>query len=171
LSLEGTVSDIGACVVHERHNRLVLSAVPSNVARLSEDVSPGGLVVHVEHWVLACSPFAVCIWHWGVLGEYARHIPVEQVGVDSKSLGMEGVVVHNNGSVVSQTTAETSDNEPHAPNVGKAASSVEVFNWEFTDNSETESNTDLSAGSVVSPVEVGTVNGSSDFVHLTAGEP
>ena len=84
---------------------------------------------------------------------------------------MEGVVVHNNGSVVSQTTAETSDNEPHAPNVGKAASSVEIFNWEFTDNSETESNTDLSAGSIVSPVEVGTVNGSSDFVHLTAGEP
>jgi len=171
LSLEGTVGNIGAGVVHERHNRLVLSAVPLHVARLSENVSPCGLVVHVEHWVLACSPLAVCVGHWGVLGQHARHIPVEQVGVVSQSLSVEGVVVHHNGSVVSQTAAKTSDNEPHAPNVRKAASSVEVFNWQFTDHRKTESNTDLSAGGVVSPVEVGAVDGSSNLVHLTAGEP
>lgn len=125
----------------------------------------------MEHGVLACSPLSVRIGHWGVLRKDAGHIPVEQVWVVSKSLGVEGVIVHNQGSVVSETATESSDNEPHAPHVSKAASSVEVFNWQFTDDSETEGNTDLGAGSVVSPVEVGTVNGSSDLIHLTAGEP
>lgn len=128
-------------------------------------------MVHVEHGVLACSPLAVRIWHWGVLRKDAGHIPVEQIWVVSKRLSVEGMIVHNQGSVVSKTTTESSDNEPHAPHVSEAASSVEVSNRQFTDHSKTEGNTNLSTGSVVSPVEIGTVNGSGDLIHLTAGEP
>jgi len=128
-------------------------------------------VSHVVNGVLSGSPLSVCIGHWGVLGEDTGHIPVEQIGVVSKRLGVEGVIVHDNGSVVSETSANTSDHEPGAPDVSEAASSVEILDWELTDNSETEDNTDLSTGSVTSPVEVRTVNRSGDFLHLAAGEP
>jgi hypothetical protein len=125
----------------------------------------------MEDGVLSSSPLSVCIGHWGVLGKDTGHIPVEKVGVVSKRLGMESVIVHDKGTVVSETTTNTSNHEPHTPDVGKAASSVEIPDWELTDNSETKGNTDLSTGSVTSPVEVGAVNGSGDFLHLTAGEP
>lgn len=171
MSLEGSVGDIGTGVVHVWHNRLVHGTIPRNEARLSENVSPGSLVVHVVDWGLASSPLSVCIGHWGVLGQHTGHVPEEQIGVVSESLHVEGVIVHNQRSVRLETAAKTSNHEPHAPNVGKAASSVEVSNWQLTNHSQTKSNTDLSAGSVASPVEVRLVDGSSDLRHVTAGEP
>ena len=137
LSLEGTVGDVGAVVVHVWHDWLRHGAVPLHVAWLSEDVSPGGLVVLMVDWGLTSSPFSVCVGHWWVLWKHASHVPVEQVWVVGQGLGVEGVVVQNDWAVGSKTAAETSNNKPHAPDVGEAASSVEVFDWQFTDNGET----------------------------------
>lgn len=171
MSLEGAVSNVCAIVVHVWHDRLVHSTVPLHVAWLSQDVSPCGLVVHVVDWSLACSPLTVCIRNWWVLRQDTGCIPVEQVGVVSQSLCVEGVVVHNQGTVRFETTANTTNNEPGAPYIGEAASGVEVADREFTNDKETETNTDLGTGRVVCPVIVGTVDWASNFFHLTAGEP
>ena len=171
MSLEGAVGNVCAIVVHVWHDRLVHSTVPLHVAWFSQDVSPCGLVVHVVDWSLACSPLTVCIRNWRVLGQHTGCVPVEQVGVVSQSLGVEGVVVHDQRTVRFETTADTTNNEPGAPNVGEAASGVEVADREFTNDEETETDTDLGTGGVVGPVIVGTVDWASDFFHLTAGEP
>ena len=171
LSLEGTVAYVGAVVVHVRHDWLAHGTVPLHVAWLSKDVSPGGLVVLMVHWCLACSPLAVRIWHWWVLREHSRQVPVEQVWVVGEGLHVEWMVVHHDWAVRSETTAETSNKEPHGVAVGNKASSIKVFDWELTDHHQTKRNAHLSAGSVVSPVKVGSVDWSGHLGHLAAGEP
>ena len=84
---------------------------------------------------------------------------------------MHGIVVHANGSLLGETTADTSDDEEDNPGVSDSASHVEILDGELTYNSETEEDSQLSATAVVGPVEVGTVDGSGDLVHLSSGEP
>ena len=125
----------------------------------------------VEHRVLTSSPLTVCIRYWGVLGQHTGDVPVEQVGVVCKRLGVEGIVVHHDGTVVTETLTESSHDEVGDPEIGKTYTHVEALDWKFTNHGETKEATNLSTSCVVSPVEVRLVNGSSDFLHLTAGEP
>lgn len=120
---------------------------------------------------LSGSPLTVSIGHWRVLGKNSADVPEEQVGVVDESLGVHGIVVHANGSLLGETTADTSDDEEDNPGVSDSASHVEILDRELTDNSETEEDSQLSATAVVGPVEVGTVDGSGDLVHLSSGEP
>ena len=68
VTLESSIYDVGAVVVHVWHDGLVLGPIPSNVAGLSEPVSVNVLVSHVEHWLLSRLPLTVSVRHWGVLG-------------------------------------------------------------------------------------------------------
>jgi hypothetical protein len=108
----------------------------------------------MEHRILASSPFAMCIWYWGVLWQNATHIPVEKVWVVGESLCVNSVVVQNDGTIVFKTTTNTANDEVDAPSVCKSTTGIEVFDREFTNNSKTKEATNLSSCSIVSPVKV-----------------
>ena len=81
------------------------------------------------------------------------------------------MIVHNNRSVALQTTAKTSYNEVNNPSVGDPATHVEILDWQFTNDSQTQEASNLSAGSIVSPIEIRSVDRSGNFLHFSAGEP
>ena len=171
VTLEGTVVHVGAVVVHEWHDRLVLRTVPLNVARLPETVPVDVLVVLMVDGSLSGSPLSVRVGHGRVLGDHSEQGPVEQIGVVQQCLGVELVVPHHHGAVCFETTADTADDEEHNPTVGQPATNVEVLDRELTDDSKAEKDTKLSAGSVVSPVEIRLVAWASDHGQIVAGEP
>ena len=171
VSLESTIENIGTVIVHEWDSWLVHGTVPLHVARASVTVSVNVLVRKMEHRVLASPPLTVCIRNWGVLGQDTSNVPVEQVRVVSKRLGIESIVVHHDGTVVTKTLTESSNYEVGDPEVSKTNTHVEALDWELTNNSETKEATNLGAGGVISPVEIRFVDGSGDFFHLAAGEP
>lgn len=171
IALEGAVNDIGAGVVHVRHDRLVHGAVPRHVAWASVSVAVHVLVVLMEHWVLAGLPLAVSIRHRRVSWQHTSQIPIEQLGVVRQSLSVHGVVVQKDRPVVAKTTADTPHDEEHDPDVGKTATNVEAADRELTDGEETKSATKLSAGSVIGVIEIRAIDGASDLLHLAAGEP
>ena len=171
VALEGSVDDIGTVVVHVRDDGLVHGTVPLYVARRSVTVPVTILVRVMVHRVLTSPPLAMCIRNWGVLGKHTGHGPVEQVWVVGKGLGIQGVIVQTDGTVVTETLSESPDHEVGDPDVSDTATCVEVLDGELTDDGETEDTTDLGAGGVVCPVPVRLVAGSGDFLHLAAGEP
>ena len=65
---------------------------------------------------------------------------------------MELVIVSNQRSLISQTTAETSVDKIEDPNVGENTSSVEGFDWELSNCHKTEEASNLGSGGVVGPV-------------------
>lgn len=138
VALEGAINHICAVVVHVRHHGLVHAAVPLYETRVTVSVAVTVLVVLMEYGLLASHPLAMSIGHWGVGRKNAGDVPVEQVGVVSKRLGIESMVVQNDRSVVTETTANTTDNEVHNPHVGKTHTHIEVLNWQFTNSHQTE---------------------------------
>ena len=125
----------------------------------------------MEHWVLACSPLAMRIGNWRVLGKDTTDIPVKQIWVVSKCLCVDSMIVHNDWTIVLKTTANTANDEVDAPSVSKSATGIEVFNWQLTDDGESKEASHLSTSGVVGPVEIGSVNWSGNFFHLAAWEP
>ena len=117
VSLEGTVDDICACIVQIWHDWLVLTSIPRYISWLSESVSICGSVVLMVHRGLSGSPFSVSIWNGWVLGKNSGACPVDQVWVVHQCLCVEGIVVHNDWSVIEETSAHTSDNEIDAPSI------------------------------------------------------
>ncbi len=117
VSLEGTIDDFCAVVGHVRHDRLVHASIPLNVSWLSVSVSVGGSVVLMVDGGLSCSPFSVSVRERRVLGENSCNVPVEEVWVVDKSLGVECIVIHNDGSRSHKTSAKSSSNEPHDPTI------------------------------------------------------
>ena len=115
VALEGSVVDIGAVVVKIRHGWLVHGAIPLDVPWLSVPVSVHVLVVLMVDWSLTSSPLSVRIGNGWVLGEHAADGPVEQVGVIDQSLGVEGMVIEDQGAVMAETTADTPNNEVADP--------------------------------------------------------
>lgn len=87
------------------HSRLVHGTVPSHVARFAESVSVHVLVVLMVDRGLSGSPLAVCIGNWRVLGQDAADVPEEKIGVVDKGLGVHGVVVQANRSLLGESTA------------------------------------------------------------------
>jgi len=169
--LEGAVVDVGAGVVEVGHDGLVLGTVPSDIPRLSVAVSVHILVVLMVHWGLTSLPLAVCIRHRRVLGQDTSNGPVEQFRVVDEGLGVEGMVVKDEGTVVTETATDTTDDEVADPTVCEPATNVEVLDGQLTDDGKAEEDTNLSAGGVVSPVEVRLVGRSRDHAQVSSGEP
>ena len=95
-------------IVKIGHDRLVHGTVPLDVAGLSESVPVHILVVLVIDWSLASSPLAVRIGHRWVLRENTSDAPVKEVRMVNQRLGIEGVIVEDQGTVVSETASNTS---------------------------------------------------------------
>lgn len=171
IALECTVGNFCTVIVKERHDWLVHSSIPLYISWFSESVSVHILVILVEHWVLSGSPFSVCIWSWWVLWQDSAATPIEQVWVVCECLSVNAVIVHDKWSVESETSTKTTNYEVNNPSVSNPASSIEAFNWEFTNDQETENTSSLSSSGVVGPVEIRSVDWSGDFVHFTTWEP
>ena len=115
--LECSIDNLGAHVDHVGHNGLVLRAVPSNVSWLSVSVSVGGSVVLMVHRSLSGSPLSVSIGYGWVSWQNLCQVPVEQVWVVDQRLGVEGVIIHHNGSRVTETSAESTGHEVNDPGI------------------------------------------------------
>ena len=100
------------------HDRLVHGTVPLDVAGLSHSVPVHILVVLVIDWSLASSPLAVRIGHRWVLWEDTSDGPVVKVRVVNQRLLVPGVIVEDQGTVVSETTSNASENEVTYPSIG-----------------------------------------------------
>ena len=111
-------------------------------------------MVLMEDWVLSGSPFSVSIGHRWVLWENSCQVPPKQVWVVHQSSGMELVVVHDEWSLVSQTSSETLAYEEYEPEVREPASDVEVLDWEFSNNGKSKKASELGTSSIISPVPV-----------------
>ena len=90
------------------HDWHVLGTIPLDVAGLSHSVPVHILVVLVIDWSLTSSPLAVRIGHRRVLWEDTSNGPVEEVRMVDQSLGVEGVIVEDQGLVVPETASNTS---------------------------------------------------------------
>ena len=153
------------------HHGLVHGAVPLNVPGASETVPVHVLVVLMVDRCLSGAPLAVSIGSGGCLGKHTGDGPVGEVWVVDQSLGVEAMVVHDEGTVVAETTADTTHNEPADPTVGQPAPHIEVLDGELTDDGQTEQDSELSARRVVRPVEVGLVGRAHDHVEISSREP
>ena len=108
----------------------------------------------MEDWLLSSSPLSVGVWDRRVLWKNSADVPPEQVWVVQQSSGVELVVVENNRSLVSQTSAEALRHKNDEIEVSQPASNVEILNWEFSDDGQTKKASELSSGGVISPVPV-----------------
>ena len=129
------------------------------------------LVILVIDWSLASSPLTVRIGHGWVLGKNAADRPVEQIWVVHQSLGVEGMIVQDNGSIAAETAADTPNDEVADPAISQPAPHIEVFDGELANDGESEEDTKLCPGGVVRPVEVRLVGGSRDHAQIVSGEP
>ena len=90
------------------------------------------------------------VWNWRVLWENSADVPPEQVWVVQQGSRVELVVVENNWSLVSQTSAESLGHEDDQVEVCEPASDVEVLDWELSNDGQTKETSELSSGGVVS---------------------
>lgn len=67
---------------------------------------------------------------------------------------MDGMIVHDNGSSLSETSSETTRHEVDEPSVCEPASHIEVLDRKLSNEEESKEASQLSARCVVSPVEV-----------------
>ena len=171
IALEGSIVDVGAIVVKVWHHWLVHGTIPLDVSWSSVPVSIDVLVVLMEDWVLTSPPFAVCIWNWWALWQDAADVPIEEVWVVAQCLHVEGVIVQHNRAVAVETTANSSDNEVHDIEVGDPATCVEILDWQFTNEPQAESNSELGASGVIGKVEVRSVHWPCHFFHFASWEP
>mgnify|MGYP000023275364 FL=1 len=172
VSLEGTVDNICSGIDKIWHDWLILRTVPWNISWLSNSVSVTGLVVLMEYWGLSSSPLSVGIWNWWVLWENSAEVPPEEIWVVHQSSSVELMVVHDNWSLVSETSSESLRNEEHQVEVRQPASDVEVLNWELSDSSQSNEDSKLTSGGVVGPVPVGLGDWSdNDVFSLALWEP
>lgn len=81
------------------------------------------------------------------------------------------MIPQNQWAVITETTANTSNEEVDDPQVGEGATSVEVFDWELTNGKKTKNNSQLRSACVVCEVKVRFINWSSNFKHFSSWEP
>lgn len=81
---------------------------------------------------LSGSPLSVGIREGWVLGQDSGEVPEEKIWVIYQSLGVNTMVIHNNGSVLSQTSSKTSHDEVDDPSVSDPASHVEVLDGKLS---------------------------------------
>jgi len=171
VALECAIDHIGAMVVHVWHDRLVHGTIPLHVAWVSVSVPVAVLVVLMEHRLLTSLPLAVSIRNRWVGRQHASDVPVEQLRVVGERLRVESVVVQEDRSVPAETTADTSHDEVHNPNIGQTAANVEVSDGQFTDSQKTKKAAQLSARGVVGLIEVRAIDRACHLGHLALREP
>lgn len=152
--LEGSVDDIGTLIDEVRHDWLVHGTVPCNVSRHSHSVPVASTVVLVEDWRLSSSPLSVSVWDWWVAWQHTGHVPPEQVWIVKQSSLMESMIVENNWSLISQTSANSTRHEEDHVCIGDPASHIEVLNWQLSNDGETQEASELSSSGIVGPVMV-----------------
>lgn len=129
-------------------------------------------MVLMEDRGLSGFPFSVSVRQRRILGQDLCQVPIEEVWVVDQRLRVDGVIVHHDGARGAETSAETSDDEVDNPSVGDPASHVEVLDWQLSDEEQAKKASQLGAGSVVGPVEIRAVDGTShNALHVAAGEP
>jgi len=64
------------------------------------------------------------------------------------------MVVENNRSLISQTSAESLRHKEDEVEVRQPASDIEILNWELSDYGQTKEASELSSGGVIGPVPV-----------------
>ena len=116
------------------------------------------------HWGLSSSPLSVSIRNWRVLGESTADVPPEEVGVVQQSSEVELIVVGNQRSLISETTAQSSVDKVENPKIGNDTSSVEGFDWELSNSHKAEKASHLGSRGIVGPVKVRFLDGSDN--HL-----
>jgi len=172
VSLEGTIDDICSDIDHVWHNWLILATIPRNISWFSVSVSIGSSVVLMIDGGLSHSPLSVSVWERWVLWEDSCACIVEQVWVVNKCLCIEGIVVHDNWSVIEKTSTKTSYDEVCSPGIGEPASHVEILNGKLSDHEESQHASHLSSRGIVSPVEVRSINWSgNNIIHIFLLEP
>lgn len=172
VSLEGSVDDIGSLVDEIRHHWLVHGAVPWDISWLPHSVSVAHLVVLVEDWLLPGHPLSMGIGNWRVPRENSADVPPVEVWVVQESPFVESVVVENDWSLVTETSADALRHEEQEICVGDPASNIETLNWKFPDHGQTQQASNLGSGRVVSPVPVGGLSWScDDIIHFASWEP
>jgi len=126
----------------------------------------------MEHGVLSGSPLSMGIGHRGVSGQDTGDVPPEQVWVVQKCSGVELMVVHHDGSLVSQASSESLGDEHYEPPISEPASDIEILNGELSDHEHSEHASNLGSGGIVGPVPVGLLRGSHEnIVCSTLWEP
>ena len=128
----------------------------------------------MEDWRLPHSPLLVSILQRGVLRKDSGEIPVEQIWIVDESLGVDLVVVGDDGSGVLQPSAQPSRDEETDVEVGDPASDVEVLDRQFSDEEQAQHAPDLGPGCVVGEIEIRFVGWASQHlfqVLLVSAEP
>ena len=74
------------------------------------------------------------------------------------------MTVHDNGSLVEETSSIASDDEVNTIEVSDPASNIEILDRQLSDNHESKGNSELTSGGVVGPVEIRLVSGSGNNV-------
>ena len=172
VSLESTIDYIGALVVKIGHGGLVHWPVPWDISDLSGSVSVAGLVVLMEDWSLSGSPLSVGIWHWWVSWKHSGHVPPEEVWVVRQSSVMELMIVEDDWSLVSQTSAETLTYEEINVEVCNTASPIETLDWKFSYYCQPQKASQLCPSGIVCGVPVRSTCWSNyNFVILWFREP
>ena len=81
------------------------------------------------------------------------------------------MIVQADRAVMAETLAERPHDKVGDPDICETTTGVKVFNWQLSNESETQKATDLSSCGVVGPVEVRLVDWSCDLLHFATGEP
>ena len=84
-------------------------------------------------WSLSGSPLSVSIWNRGALRKYSGQSPVEEIWIIDECFGVDWLVVHDNGSGILKTSAESLHHEKDDPCICQPASDIEVLDGEFSD--------------------------------------
>ena len=147
-------------------------SIPRDVSGLSVSVSVGVLVVLMENWGLHHSPVVGRVpGHW-VGGHLSGQVQVEEVWVVQQRLVEVGVVLENHGSVLKESSAQSSQNEEGDIAVHNPRSDVEALHWELSNEEQSEGDSHLGSGGVVGEVEVTLVSWSGDqIVHSVPRDP
>ena len=111
-------------------------------------------MVLMEHWVLSISPLSMGIWHWWVLGQDSSEVHPEQVWVVQQGSHHVLVVVESDWSFVSQSSAGSSGQEEKHVTIHNTTSHVETLDWQFSDQSDGETASELSSGCYISPIPI-----------------
>lgn len=172
VSLEGTVDDVCALIDKVWHDWLTHGTIPRNISWLSESVPVASTMVLVEDWSLPGAPLTVSIWNRWVTRQNAGNIPPPEVWVVEESAFMEPMVIEHDWSLVSQTSANTTGHEVDHISVCDPASHVEVFDWQLSNDSETQDASNLSSSGIVGPVVVRCLSWSrNDLISFVSWEP
>lgn len=168
---ECAVGDIGAEVVHVRHNWLVHGAIPLDEARSAPSVAVDSTMVLMEDRLLGQSPVEMRVRFDRVFSHNAGLNPPEEIWLVQKTLDVELVVVHEPRSSVDYSSTDTFNEEPVHDHVANRETSVDVLDWHLSDNKQANSTSHVKAICFLYVIPFGSVNRAENVIHVTLWEP